>query len=184
LQWELRAEERQIGEPLKFAYLFAEKRTGQPVASLAYVNSKDVETAKQLLTEITFEEAPVFLDFALGQSAKTNFEVQTLGGLRQYLAGFKARQVAQAKAKEQKAAEQSQEDDRLSYDTYRRKELLVIFERLPTSDQQEIEKLARHAAAGFRGSLADAIFLTKRSQITAQRHGVHLVSFEEWKASA
>ena len=55
MQWEFRADERQIGEPLKFAYLFAERRTGQPVASVAFVNSKDVETAKQFLTEIAFE---------------------------------------------------------------------------------------------------------------------------------
>ena len=56
---------RSPGEPLKLAYLFAEKRTGRPVASIAYVNSRDVETAKQLLTEISLDEAPAFLDFAL-----------------------------------------------------------------------------------------------------------------------
>jgi hypothetical protein len=46
LQWQFRADEHAIGHPLKLAYLFAEKRTGQPVNSVAYVNSKDVETAK------------------------------------------------------------------------------------------------------------------------------------------
>src|SRR3984893_4996862 len=63
-QGEMRSEfipdRREIGEPLKFAYLFAEKRPGQPVASIDYVNSKDVVTAKQFLTEITFAEAPAF----------------------------------------------------------------------------------------------------------------------------
>jgi hypothetical protein len=54
LQWELRADEREIGEPLKLAYLFAERRTGQPVASIAFVNSKDVETAKEFVK--TFDE--------------------------------------------------------------------------------------------------------------------------------
>ena len=44
---------RDIGEPLKLAYLFTAKRTGQPVASIAYVNSKDVETAKELLTPLS-----------------------------------------------------------------------------------------------------------------------------------
>ena len=183
LQWEFRADEREIGEPLKFAYLFAERRTGQPVASVAFVNSKDVETAKQFLTEIAFEDAPTFLDFALTEAARTKFDVRTLGGLRQYLAGFKARQATRAAAGEQKAAEQRRENERLSYDAYRRKEVTAVFETLPAAEQQEIEALARQAAAAFGGSLAEAMFATKRSQITKQRHGDRIKSFEEWKAA-
>src|ERR1700733_8484643 len=47
LRADVRPEQREIGEPLKLAYLFAEKRTGHPVSSVAFVNSKDVNTAKQ-----------------------------------------------------------------------------------------------------------------------------------------
>jgi hypothetical protein len=184
LQWEFRADEREIGEPLKLAYLFSEKRTGQPVASTAYVNSKDVATAKQLLAEITFEEAQAFLDFALAEASKTNFDVQTLGGLRQYLAGFKARQATRVAAHDRKAIEQRLEEDRLSYDAYRRKKVAAIFQILPAAERQEIELLARQAAAGFRGSLAEAMFATKCSQITAQRHGNRIKDFEEWKTAA
>jgi hypothetical protein len=183
LQWELRADEQEIGEPLKVAYLFAERRTGQPVASIAFVNSKDVDTAKQLLTEITFEEAPAFVDFALREAAKTNFDVRTLGGLRRYLAGFKARQTTRAAAEERKATEQRREEDRLSYDAYRRTKVAAIFETLPAAERQKIELLARQAAAGFGGSLAEAMFATKRSQITAQRHSDRIKTFEEWKAA-
>jgi hypothetical protein len=183
LQWEFRADEREIGEPLKFAYLFTERRTGQPVASVAFVNSKDVETAKQFLTEIPFEDAPTFLDFALTEAARTKFDVRTLGGLRQYLAGFKARQAKRTAAEEQKAAEQSRENDRVSYDAYRRKEVTAVFETLPATEQQEIEVLARQAASAFGGSLAEAMFATKRSQITMQRHGDRIKSFEEWKTA-
>ena len=56
LQFEFKAERREIGEPLRVAYLFAEKRTGQPVTSIAFVPSKDVETARQLLAELPFAE--------------------------------------------------------------------------------------------------------------------------------
>jgi hypothetical protein len=139
LQWEFRADEREIGEPLKLAYLFSEKRTGQPVASIAYVSSKDVETAKQFLTEITFQEAPGFLDFALAEASKTNFDVQTLGGLRQYLAGFKAGQSRRIVAHQRRAAEQHREEDRLSYDAYRRKEVAAIFQILPAAERHQIE---------------------------------------------
>src|SRR3954463_4523067 len=92
-------ERQETGDPLKLAYLFAEKRTGHKVSSIAFVNSKDVQTAKQFLTEITIEEAPVFLDFALDAAGRTNFNVQTLGGLRQYLASYKANQTTAASAK-------------------------------------------------------------------------------------
>src|SRR6266852_5776918 len=53
---------------------------------------------RQILAEITFKEAPAFLDFALAAARETNFDVQTLGGVRQYLARYKARQVADSAA--------------------------------------------------------------------------------------
>jgi hypothetical protein len=184
LQWEFREDQREIGEPLKFAYLFAEKRAGRPVASVAYVNSKDVETAKQLLTEITFEEAPAFLEFALAEAKKTNFDVRALGGLRQYLAPFKARQANQAVAKQRSSADRRHEDERLAYDSYRRREAAAIFETLSAEERQQIETLARQAAAGFGGSLADVMFATKRVQFTAQRHGDRMKSFKDWRAAS
>src|SRR3954454_12598557 len=55
---EVQPDQRETGDPLKLAYLFAEKRTGHKVSSITFVNSKDVQTAKQLLTEITITEAP------------------------------------------------------------------------------------------------------------------------------
>ena len=150
LQWEFQTDQREIGEPLKFAYLFAEKRSGQPVASIAYVNTKDVETAKQLLAEITFQEAPAFLEFSLSEARKTHFDVQTLGGLRQYLAPFKARLVTQTATKQRQTIERRREDERLAYDSYRRRQAAAIFEALALDDRQEIEALARRAAAGIR----------------------------------
>jgi hypothetical protein len=48
LQFEFQGERCEVAEPLRVAYLFAEKRSGQPVASIAFVPSKDVGTAKQL----------------------------------------------------------------------------------------------------------------------------------------
>jgi hypothetical protein len=183
LQWGFCADQREIGEPLKLAYHFTEKRTGQAVASVAYVNSKDVETAKQLLVEIAFEQAPAFLEFALAEAKKTNFDVQTLGGLRQYLAAFKARQVRQAAAAEQAIADRCREDERLAYNSYRRREVVDIFASLPAAERQEIETLARQAAAGFGGSLAQAMVDTKSHQITATRHGDRIKSFEQWKVA-
>ena len=181
---EFRPEQREIGDPMKFAYLFVEKRTGHSSPSVAYVNSKDVQTAKEILAEITFDDAPAFLDFALAAARETNFDVQSLGGLRQYLGRFKARQAVRATAKVHKVSTDDGEADRLAYDSYRRHEAVAIFNSLSVDEQQEIDSLAGQAAAGFGGSLADAMFGTKRRQITCQRYGDRMKSFQEWKVAA
>jgi len=181
---EIEPVQRRTNEPLKLAYLFAEKRTGHPVASIAYVNSKDVETAKQLLSEITFAEAPAFLEFALAAARETNFDVQTLGGLRQYLARFKARQRTQQAAKAQDAVRRSEEAKRLAYDHYRRQEATRLFQTLPAAEQQAIETLAEQAAPHFDGSLGDIMRGVNRTKITAQRHGSRIKSFKEWQEAA
>ena len=176
--------QRGTGEPLKLAYLFAEKRTGHPVASVAYVNSKDVETAKQLLAEITLDEAPAFLDFALVAARETNFDVQTLGGLRQYLARYKARQAAQAGLRQQETARRRAEDERIAYDRYRRQEATRLFETLPAEEQRAIEAQAAQAAAPFEGSLCDTMRGVNRTKITAQRHPDRIKTQEEWRSAA
>jgi hypothetical protein len=151
---------------------------------VAYVNSRDVETAKHFLTEITFEEAPAFVEFALAEAKRTNFDVQTLGGLRQYLAPFKARQISRAVAAERTATNRRREDQRLAYDAYRRREAANIFATLPAEAQHDIDVLARQAVAAFGGSFADAMRTTKRHQITIQRYGDRIKSFEQWAAGA
>src|ERR1700730_7229075 len=90
LQWAFHEDRRQISEPLKVAYLFTEKRTGRPADSIAFVPSKDVEPAKLILATLGFEEVPLFLDYALTEAKNTNFDIQTLGGTKQYLASFLA----------------------------------------------------------------------------------------------
>src|SRR3954471_18503209 len=138
---QIQPERSETSDPLKLAYLFAEKRTGHKVSSIAFVNSKDVQTAKQLLTEIPIEEAPAFLDFALDAASRTNFNVQTLGGLRQYLAPYKAQQATTAFAKRRQAASTQNEDDRLAYDRYRREASGALFQSLPAGEQETIEPI-------------------------------------------
>ena len=181
---EPQSERRETGDPLKLAYLFSEKRTGHKVSSIAFVNSKDVETARQFLTEITIEEAPSFLDFALEAANRTNFNVQTLGGLRQYLAPYKARQAAAASTKRMETARTQEENNRLAYDRYRREAARTLFQSLPTSEQEIIEQLAERAAGRFDGPLRASMRGVYRAQIAAQRHPDAIKTLEEWKAAA
>src|SRR5208282_3276802 len=91
VQFDFHADRQQIAEPLKVAYLFVEKRNGHANAGIPYVPSKDVETAKYLLTHVPFADIPDFLDYALAEAKKTRFDVQTLGGLKQYLSRYQER---------------------------------------------------------------------------------------------
>ncbi len=122
LQWDYGSDQRRIAEPLRVAYQFIEKRTGQKVTAQAYVSSKDVQTAKQLLAELTYEDIPAFLDYAFAEARRTNFDMQTLGGVRQYLAGYQAVKTAQKTMRVQEARavqERQAEAERDSYERYR-----------------------------------------------------------------
>ena len=184
LQWEANDDRQQIGEPLKVAYLFIEKRTGHPAASIAFVPSKDVETAKQILAAIGFDEVPAFLDYALVEARKTNFDVQTLGGVKQYLAGYMTfrQHLAAGKVREatRKAAEQA-EARRQAYDQFRRSQAADLFATLPETERDIIEAQARSCAAGFSGSLQDSMFEFGKVRFTIERHSEKLKTFDQWQ---
>ena len=187
LQWEANDDRQRIGEPLKVAYLFTEKRTGHPAASVAFVASKDVETAKQLLATIGFDEIPAFLDYALAEARKTDFDIQTLGGVKQYLAGYMAFRERRAAEKVREAGRRVKELEdatRQSYERFRRAQAADIFATLPEAERTSIEDAARTYAAGFGGSLATTMFAFGKVRFTIERHGGKLKTFEQWQAGA
>ncbi|MFI4960302.1 MAG: replication initiator protein A, partial [Hyphomicrobiales bacterium] len=87
-QFDFHSDQRDISEPLKLAYSFARKRTGQDRNSVSYASSKDVQTAKDLLDRIPAGEGDKFLDYALAEAKKTKFDVRSLGGVKQYVDGY------------------------------------------------------------------------------------------------
>jgi hypothetical protein len=186
LQFEFHDDQRSIGEPLRVAYLFIEKRTGHSSPSIGYVPSKDVETAKQLLAELPFAEIPRFFDYALDQASRTNFAVQTLGGIKQYLAGYLAQRRQRetrrllAAAHEAKRREQEEQEE---YFQSRRREALRLFESLPTGERERIERLAAERANAFEGSLRERQLHFSKVSFTIEHYGASLQSFEQWKAT-
>ena len=178
------ADRQDIREPLQVAYLFAEKRTGRPASSIGFVNSKDVETAKQLLTKIDLEEVPAFLDFALAEARSTRFDVQSLGGLRQYVAGYLATRERRAASRtEQDARKAAERGEALrgEYDGYRRREASRLFAGLAKAAKAAIETEAGSYAATFTGSLRERMREVRIRMLTAQRYGDQIKSFEDWK---
>lgn len=185
LQWEFHADQREVAEPLRVAYLFAERKAGSGGGSRPYVSSKEVENAKQLLADIPFADIPAFLDFALGEAAKTNFAVQSLGGLRQYVATYAALQSAQrssAEARAERARREAEEAEQAAYHRYRRAEAERVFAALPQEERTAIELAARPKAASFTGPLAESMLSRAIAAATADRHPDKIRSFDDWRA--
>jgi len=186
LQWDFQADRRDIAEPLRIAHLFTAKRTKQDVKQITFSSSSDVEAARQLLTHISFEEAPAFLDYGLAQAASTRFDVQTLGGLKQYIPGYLASREARARAKAQTAAKERQEAQealKSAYDRFRRDQARELYSRLPEAERAGIDTEARQASTGFDGPLAERMLDIRKGMITAQRHSDKLTTFEDWQSS-
>jgi hypothetical protein len=190
IQFDFHADRQQIAEPLKVAYLFVEKRTGHRSAGIPYVPSKDVETAKYFLARIPFEDISDFLDFALAEAKKTHFDVQTLGGLKQYLPRYQER--LRQRAAEKATQVRRQADDkatqlRMEYDRFRRAEADRLFARLPAKEQAAIEAAARTKTPRYArgsGSLAQTMFEIERARITAERYPKKIPSLERWQHRA
>ena len=184
-QWEPSGDRSDISEPLKVAYLFAEKRTGHPADSIAFVPSKDVETAKQLLSLLPAAELPAFIDYALAEARKTDFDVQTLGGIKQYLAGYVARREQRAAEKVRETArreEERQDAERQAYDASRRAQAIDLLTSLPEADRAAIEAQAEAHAAKFSGSLRTSMIEFGKVRFTIERHGDKLTTFEQWQS--
>jgi Replication initiator protein A len=182
-------ENRTIGDPHRVAYLFMEKRTGHRPDATAYVSSKDVETAKDLLGHLSLAQIPDFLDYALAEAGKTRFDLQTLGGVRQYLNGYqqcRVRQDSSNAAAAVRQAELRQTQLRLDYDQYRRTESQRLFNGLPIGEQAEIEALA-HAKLSDRGRISDFMAPTllrmEKLRLTIERHPGSVADFNQWSAS-
>jgi hypothetical protein len=188
-QFTFHEENRAIGEPHRVAYLFAEKRTGRKYDEGAYVSSKDVATAKELLAQVGIEQMPDFLDYALTEAGKTRFELQTLGGVKQYLNSYLQIRQRRATARATALARQAdkrQTQLRMDYDQYRRTAAENLFQTLPADEQALIEALAHsksYSDAGVAGYMTKTFVRLERLRLTTERHPGKIADFEHWSAS-
>jgi hypothetical protein len=182
-------ENRAMADPHRVAYLFIEKRSGHKPDATAYVSSKDVETAKGLLAHLSLAQIPDFLDYALAEAGKTRFDLQTLGGVRQYLNGYqqgRGRRSATKAAADARQSEQRQTQLRLDYDQYRRTEAQRLFDRLATGERAEIESLARTkltTGGPVSDFMAPTLIRVEKLRLTIERHPGSVVDFDQWSAS-
>jgi hypothetical protein len=183
MRFEFNRDREEVAEPLKVAYLFQEKRSGKTAMGIPYVSSKEVQTAKELLKKLSFEEMPQFLTYALQEAEKTKFDVQHLGGLRQYVSSYiekrasTARQAAQSTHNREVASQ-------AAYTEFRRRAALALFNKLPEAERHVIEQAARKGRGKAAGPMAAAIFESVKADIIAQRHSQKIPSYADWNRSA
>ncbi len=187
-RFEFNEERRTVAEPHRVAVLFAEKRIGRKPDGIPYVSSKDVETAKELLSRLSLSEIPDFFDHALAEASRTNFNIQTLGGVKQYLNDYiQARQqrvAARTKAQAAQSAIERQATDRTAYDRFYRAKAAELFDSLSVEERQAIEALARSRTPSYAsrpGSVAEPFFVLNRDRITVQRCPGRIPSFDQWR---
>ena len=189
IQFDFHADRQQIAEPLKVAYLFVEKRNGHASAGIPYVPSKDVETAKYLLARVPFEDISDFLDYALAEAKKTRFDVQTLGGLKQYLSRYQERRACSGPLQRQprlgaRPRTRPPSGAWITTASDERRLTGCLQACRPRSRQRSRLPHAprRPAMRGGRGSLAQTMFEIERARITVERHPGKIPSFDQWKA--
>jgi len=188
-RFEFNDDQQTIGEPHRVAYLFVERRTGQKPGGIPYVSSKDVDAAKELLRRLPFAEMPAFLDYAFAQASRTNFDMQTLGAVKQYLNGFQQtrgdRAAATTRARATEAAVDQERASKDAYSRFCRTEAAKLFQSLSRAEQRDIEALARSRTPSYAskpGSITEPFFILNRDRILMQRHPGRIASFEEWRA--
>ncbi len=177
-------DDRQQAEPVKVAYLFQERRSGQKLAGIPYVSSREVESAKALLADIPLEGISAFLDYALREAERTNFRVQSLGGVRQYVAPYlQERQRRQASDAAAAAQASKAEQDALqdAFARFRHEEIQAVFASLSSAERITIEALAQQAGATGFASGSKLVVDRARDRIVAERHSDRLTSFESWR---
>jgi hypothetical protein len=114
---------------------------------------------------------------------ETNFDVQSLGGVKQYLGGYLSFQQRRGAEKVRKAArkEAEQVEARTAYDHFRRTQAVDLFLTLPVGEREVIETMARASAAKFSGSLQDRMFELGKVRFTIGRHGEKLKTYDQWQ---
>jgi hypothetical protein len=186
-QFNFHSDQRDISEPLKLAYSFAGKRTGQDRNSISYASSKDVQTAKDLLDRIPATEADRFLDYALAEAKKTKFDVRSLGGVKQYVDGYLAARAVYTAEKAtlaRRREEERQTEDRLGYDAFRRSSLDDIFSKLPVGERATVESVALSHLPTFTaraGPLFNSLLKREVQRATAELYPDRVPTFEVWR---
>lgn len=183
LQFERRADEEQIQQPLTVARYFINQRPGAAAQHDSYFSSAEIEFARELIERFGLDECRPFIDYALACAKETKFDMKTLRATRQYLAGWEANQAHRetSRVKEKERAEKARlENLKDTYNTMVKRHAATYLEGLAETQRREIRDQAERAMAEKHGRAPGfPVFVSiEERRIAFARQPVS--SFEEW----
>ncbi len=187
LQFEYQGDRQDRHQPMQVAAMFEAMRTGKPQDSVANVVTSDVQVAREFIQELGFTRIEKFLVFGLANARKTNFDVQRLAGLKQYIAGFReleAKDVATAKSRAVERQAQARQSEKDAYDNWCSAELCRRVAAIPKAERMFIEAsvLSRPEYAGDMKTALTGIGI----QIALHKRATEqnpLPDFDTWKVN-
>ena len=153
------------------------------LSAFSSVSEKEVETARQFIARVGFDDFPDFIKYALSEARKTNFDVQTLSGLKQYLEGYlrhRADDAATRATKTARLAREREEAEQDAYQRFRRVEAQQLFSRLSTVEQNALKTDSKPTGLGPLSTRFAEINLL---QLITRRYEDRLTTFAAWQAS-
>jgi len=137
LPFQQAVDENLVGQPLKLVAYFHMKRLRVEQLEDMVFGDKEVTVAQELLTVLKETESHEFVDCALSKARESNYEPQTIAGIRQYLNGFAATQ----KDRERRRLEEKRKTDaaraeqvEAAYSRFKKAELERIRAGLPPNE--------------------------------------------------
>ena len=123
----------------------------------------------------------------LAEARKTDFDVQTLGGIKQYLAGYmtwrKAPGCSQGPSVPPGRVRERADADRSAYEHERRSEANRLFETLPASRTSRNRDAGDGLCRLIQGLASEHHVCGRKTQLVTVRHGDQLMTFEQWASA-
>jgi hypothetical protein len=187
IQFKFHEEEATIGQPIELVRRFHELRTGQKItASHIHITAAEQTYATALLAELGFDGARTFLEYGIGRAHASNYLVNTLSGLKIYMADFlhtQAEGERRHRQQESRVQDAQRESKKTAYAAYCDRQADEYFANLSAKVREEIESeaMARiRARGGIFGQMTSPLAIRlERSLLIKER--LNILSFDDWQ---
>jgi hypothetical protein len=168
---------------------FHRQRLGTDALEQQSFADKELDFARELLNDHPLDRVESFIDFALSKAQQTNYDVQTLVGIRQYRGDFNAyrkeqqKQAEQRERKRQRKKEADREralEDR--YQSLRKTRIEGMRSQLTNEQLKSIKEDCRATISEEHGENLPGFELFVRQKVNSElAQQADVPSFEDWK---
>ena len=145
LQFQQSADAANIKDPMELTAYFYKRLHKTEALDSHIFPAKDIEYAKQLLGQFGDVDARDLMDFAIEKAPETRFAMKNIRGVGVFLAQWQAERERRAQRIEtQKLEAQTRRTEQLEkeYDDYCNAQVHAYLEQCPTTEMDEIHRLA------------------------------------------